>query len=62
MKRILAAAAILVVLAGCASQAGVAGRTSAPVDYRNSPFPEEQWNRPFPEQPGYNRWGTRPPA
>ena len=54
MKAIIAAAAILAVLAGCASQAGVAGSTSAPAGY--------QWNSPFPEQPGYNRWGTRPPA
>ena len=64
MKKILAAAAIVAVLAGCASQAGVAGSTRTPAGYQwYSPFPEEQWNRPFPEQPGNNRWHTpAPPA
>lgn len=47
-------AALLVVLAGCATQVGGAGGTGV--------APDNPWNSPYAEHPGDNRWGTRAPV
>ncbi len=51
---IAAAAAVVLLLAGCAAPSAGVGSTGA--------GPTGTWNSPFPEQPGNNRWGRPAPA